>query len=226
MNESDSGHKYNLKDYKFSLRGQNLLLNPLKCIYWLEKKILLISDLHFGKATHFRKSGIPVPDTVHLKDLRNLQLLISKYNPSRIIFLGDLFHSDYNSAIDDFRSFIEQSTKVKPELVLGNHDVLEQQHYQFMTVYTHELIIPPFILTHKPLSEITNDCYNLCGHIHPSVSIRGPARQSFRVSCFYFSSDIGILPAFGNFTGVSKISIKSNEDQIFAIADDHIIRIQ
>ena len=30
-------------------------------MFWEEEKALIVSDLHFGKTGHFRKSGIAVP---------------------------------------------------------------------------------------------------------------------------------------------------------------------
>jgi uncharacterized protein len=73
---------------------------------------------------------------------------------------------------------------------------------------------------------MTFEFYNLCGHLHPSVQIHGKAKQSFRVDCFYFGKNQGILPAFGNFTGRSKMSVNKNEDKIFAIAENEIIALR
>jgi DNA ligase-associated metallophosphoesterase len=217
-------HKYNLKDYKFKHLGQNLLLHPYKSIFWKEKQILFISDLHFGKATHFRKGGIPIPEEVHEQDFIRMELLVKHYKPARIIFLGDLFHSEYNHSWQSFKHFIEFKIGIKPELVVGNHDVLQQKEYAFMNIYIDHLIIEPFILTHEPLDNKSDfKLYNLCGHLHPSISIKGSARQSFRVECFYFSKKHGILPAFGNFTGTSKLPVRLAEDQIFAIAENEVI---
>jgi DNA ligase-associated metallophosphoesterase len=217
-------HKYNLKDYKFNHLGQNLLLHPYKALFWKEKKILFLSDLHIGKAMHFRKSGIPVPEEVHKADFERLKFLFELYNPSRLIFLGDVFHSIYNAAWEEFRYLFTEIIKVRPELVVGNHDILDPEHYAFMDVHTHTLQIGPFILSHEPLDEDPAfDLYNLCGHLHPSVLISGHSKQSFRVECFYFSEKRGILPAFGNFTGTSKLSGKMNGNKIFAVTDEKII---
>lgn len=216
-----------MKDYKFKHLNQNLLLHPYKSVFWQEQKILLIADLHFGKATHFRKAGIPVPEDVHKEDFSRMELLVRHYNPARIIFLGDLFHSEYNHSWQSFKQFIETKIGIRPELIVGNHDVLEQKEYTFMDIYIDHLIIQPFILTHKPLDEQSSSrLYNLCGHLHPGISIRASARQSFRVECFFFSKNHGILPAFGNFTGTSKVSARSAEDQIFAIAENQVMLLQ
>jgi DNA ligase-associated metallophosphoesterase len=153
-----------------------------------------------------------------------MEHLVKQYKPSRIVFLGDLFHSEYNHSWKSFKNFIESRICIRPELVIGNHDILEQREYAFLDVYLDHLIIEPFILTHEPLDNKSKIAlYNLCGHLHPSIRINGSARQSFRVDCFYFSKKHGILPAFGNFTGSSKLPARSVEDQIFAIAENEVI---
>jgi uncharacterized protein len=217
-------HKYNLKDHKFIHLGQNLFLHPYKSLYWKEQKVLFLSDLHIGKAAHFRKSGIPIPEAVHHTDFSRLTHLIDYYKPDRLVILGDLFHSSYNAAWEKFRHLFTNQIALKPELVSGNHDILDAEHYAFMSIYNDSLIIEPFILSHIPLDQNNIfEFYNLCGHLHPSIVIYGRAKQSFRVDCFYFGKKHGILPAFGNFTGRSKMPSRNSEDKIFAVAENQIV---
>lgn len=215
-----------MKDFKFSHLGEILLLHPYKSIFWSEYKILLLADLHLGKAAHFRKYGIPIPETIHETDLDRLDFVVRKYKPERIIFLGDLFHSVYNKSWLKFRTFCKEKIHLKPELVIGNHDILDQSHYEFLTVHSEKIVIGPFVLSHKPMEkhELNGD-YNLCGHIHPSVKISGYAKQSLRVECFYFGKNHGILPAFGEFTGTSKIVKRTAKDNIFAVTNQEIIHL-
>ena len=195
-------------------------------MFWEKYKILLFADTHFGKAAHFRKSGIPVPEMIHQPDLEQIELLIKKYNPHRIIFLGDLFHSTYNNAWETFKQFCAQKIEFRPELVLGNHDILDHAHYDFLQVHTGNLIIEPFILSHKPLDiNQLNGLYNLCGHLHPSVKLSGLAKQSLRVECFYFNKNHGILPAYGSFTGTSKMPKRTPEDNVFVVTNQKIIHL-
>ncbi len=219
-------YKDNLKDHKFALLGQNLLIHPLKAIYWTEAKMLILADLHIGKATHFRKSGIPIPENVHQNDFNNLKILTDYYKPERLVFLGDLFHSEWNQSWNGFRSFITDEIGIKPELVAGNHDILEKDHYKFMHLHTNTLICEPFIFSHKPIDQAASaHYYNLSGHLHPGIVLGGVAKQNERIPCFYFGKKNGILPAFGNFTGTSRIMRMHAEDQILAIADNIIIPI-
>ena len=215
-----------MKDFKITQLGENLLLHPYKSLFWKRHKILLLADLHLGKATHFRKSGIPIPETIHKSDLDRIEQLINIYNPERIIILGDLFHSGYNSSWRIFKKFCANNINFIPELVLGNHDIMDESHYDFMKLYDYKIELPPFVLSHKPLLEDQlNGFYNICGHIHPSIKISGIARQSLRVECFYFGEQHGILPAFGKFTGTSKMPKRLKDDRVFAITNQKIIHL-
>lgn len=215
-----------MKDYKITHLGENLSLHPYKSLYWERRKILFLADVHFGKAAHFRKSGIPVPEIIHQFDLERIESLKQYYDPERIIILGDLFHSIYNETWMTFRKFCSQRIELIPELVLGNHDILEDNHYDFMKIHIDKLMLHPFVLSHKPIETDQLDShYNLCGHIHPSIRISGPARQSLRVECFYFGKYHGILPAFGNFTGTSKMPKQHNTDKAYAVTNQKIIHL-
>ncbi len=112
------------------------------------------------------------------------------------------------------------------ELVIGNHDVLGLATYQELNLIVHEesLLIDPFIFTHEPLLTPNNTFYNLSGHIHPSVLLRGKGKDKQRFACFYFGKHQGLLPAFGSFTGTAEIKTKQN-DQVYIIAENQVIAV-
>ncbi|MFY0601225.1 MAG: ligase-associated DNA damage response endonuclease PdeM [Cyclobacteriaceae bacterium] len=210
------------KEVLFNLLGQTLILHPLKSIYWKEQEALIISDLHLGKAAHFRKSGIPIPAEIHYHDFRNMNVLVSKYSPKTIIFLGDLFHSDYNEEWTDFIQWIETQGKVRIVLVRGNHDVLDDSLYQLPNFEVMESWnLSPFLFTHET---VDSDEYNISGHVHPAIRLQGSARQGVTLPCFYFDERSALMPSFGNFTGGYKIK-PAKSSRIFAVAEDNIIAL-
>jgi len=208
------------------IAGAELILHHHKAIYWPKEDILIISDAHLGKADHFRKSGIAVPQQVNKTNIARIEYLINEFTPSRVIFLGDLFHSTLNAAWKTFEKLINQFEKIEFELVMGNHDILPQSLYDssILRIYKEELIIPPFILTHIPLEE-KHEYYNLAGHLHPGVSLRGKAKQYLKLPCFYFSAWQGIVPAFGDFTGLYKMKPKDG-DKIYVVSGENIKRVK
>lgn len=67
---------------------------PQKALWIKDLETLLIADLHFGKAAHFRKSGIPIPEPIHAVDLERLRLLHSRLKP-RHTFFWEIFFTAF-----------------------------------------------------------------------------------------------------------------------------------
>jgi DNA ligase-associated metallophosphoesterase len=186
--------------------------------------MLLVADLHFGKINHFRKSGIPVPPKANDKNTELLINLLNQTRPDRIVFLGDLFHSHYNEEWEVVGQIRKHFSACSFELVLGNHDILSALQYErhSMIVYPSELREGNFVFTHEPLTLIPEGLYNLSGHVHPGVRLIGMGKQAMTLPCFYFGKDLGILPAFGSFTGLARVNPKK-EERIFVIAENKIM---
>ena len=55
--------------------------------------LLLVADLHLGKAESFQASGIPLPSDGDLSTLNLLLDLAAQLQPQRVVVLGDLIHS-------------------------------------------------------------------------------------------------------------------------------------
>ena len=104
--------------------GVELILHPLKSIWYPDQHSLIISDAHLGKTNHFRKSGIAIPDSVEATNFERLEKLFNLFNPQRVIFLGDLFHSHLNSAWERFEQLLQSFNHIAFDLVVGNHDIL------------------------------------------------------------------------------------------------------
>src|ERR1700710_1880148 len=104
---------------ELNLLDQHLLLLPEKAIYWKQENALIAADVHLGKSGHFRKAGIAIPQNIAQEDLAVLSDLIAQYKPNKLIFLGDLFHSELNTDWDWFALWREQFPKLQIILVKG-----------------------------------------------------------------------------------------------------------
>jgi DNA ligase-associated metallophosphoesterase len=210
---------------KVEIFGEQMELLPQKAVFWGRERILFLADVHLGKVNHFRRSGIPVPPKANERNLELIMDLVNLTKPDRVICLGDLFHSHYNPEWEVFGELVKHFVKISFELVLGNHDIMSEQQYVRKGIVIHNTLrIAPFIFTHHPLEEADNEFYNLSGHLHPGVNMRGKARQSVTLPCFYFGENRGLLPAFGTFTGMARIYPKKN-DRVFVIVEEKIIEI-
>lgn len=207
----------------FDLKGQIFTLLPQKALLWREEKTLIVSDIHLGKAGHFRKNGIAVPGNIHHKDLNILSELMTSYSVREVIFLGDLFHSELNTEWYYFLQWIDNYRHVSFNLVLGNHDILSREQYQEGGILLHERLVKgPFLFTHE--KEESSGLYNLSGHIHPGIKLHGAAKQRIRLPCFFFTSEYGYMPAFGQFTGLYTLE-KGKNDKVFALLKDQVISV-
>jgi DNA ligase-associated metallophosphoesterase len=212
----------------YHLLGQDLILLPQKAIYWQQEKALIVADVHLGKVGHFRKAGIAVPRDMEQTDLGELSDLIFEYKPQKLIFLGDLFHSDMNADWEWFRMWRQQHKKLEILLIRGNHDIIHDDHYIGLNISLHdELQIGPFLMLHHPLSEADlkdTDAHIFCGHIHPGVHLSGRGRQSVTIPCFAFGKKQVVLPSFGRFTG--RVAMRHQKtDRIFGVLKDKVIAI-
>jgi DNA ligase-associated metallophosphoesterase len=197
------------------------LLSTERCIFWEEEKILLLSDLHFGKTGHFRKEGIAVPQDVYKEDLQRLVAQIQFYKPTQLIIIGDMFHSHANRELDFFKKWRNDFTQLPIQLIRGNHDILQNDWYNDAGIDVVETShsVGPFSFTHdiaELKKEDTLQTYFFSGHIHPGISISGAGRQSLRFPCFYFAGQYAVLPAFSKFTGCHPIRPKRG-DNVFAV---------
>jgi DNA ligase-associated metallophosphoesterase len=200
-------------------------LYPQKAVFWKSQAALLLSDLHLGKINHFRKAGIPVPAKANDHNLEVFIDLIGMCKPKRVICLGDLFHSHYNAEWEVFGEVVRHFSSISFELVQGNHDIMSKYQYSRKGIEVRDTLqVGRFLLTHHPLETIPEGLYNIAGHIHPGVSLRGKGRQAMTLPCFYFSERQAYLPAFGKFTGLARIAPKK-QDKVFIVAEDKIVLV-
>ncbi len=207
----------------FKQLGQTLMLHASGAVYWAEEKCLLIADMHLGKATHFNAHGISIPRAVENKSLHRLLELLDIFSPEKCYFLGDLFHSRYNPVWDLFCDFLKQHNEIEWILVPGNHDILEKEKYHSSPLHISNpaINIGPYVFIHEQDPDQTEG-YQISGHVHPGVIMKGKGRQQLRMPCFCFGKKAAILPAFGEFTGMHTIR-PTKEDTVFVIADQHVL---
>ena len=205
-----------------SIKENTFILHPTGAIYWTERKILLIADVHLGKISHFRKAGMAVPHNAVFGNYRQLDVALSYFEPETLCFLGDLFHSSLNNEFVTFTDWVSR-IKVNVLLIAGNHDIINPQKYHDIGIPVHsELIVGDFLLTHHP--EDRSGFFNFSGHIHPAVRLRGSGRQWLKLPCFFKKESQMILPAFGDFTGTFLL-VPMQNDRIYAVTKDEVIMI-
>src|SRR3982751_2322108 len=103
--------------FSYKLMQQQLWLSAHRCVYWEEEKTLIVSDLHFGKTGHFRKSGIAVPQSVFKEDIQRLFHQVQYFQPAQLLVVGDFFHSSANKEMELFRKWRSDHETLPVKLV-------------------------------------------------------------------------------------------------------------
>lgn len=197
-------------------------LHPCGAVYWKERDILMISDVHLGKIAHFRKHGVALPPESALKNYKEMTAAIAYFSAGTVVFLGDLFHSARNLEWGEFDNWVKSVTS-KLILVAGNHDIIDPRHYRELNIeVVSEWTTDGFLLTHHP--ETRQGFFTFCGHVHPAIRLHGTGRQSLKLPCFFRTPHQMILPAFGHFTG-THFMVPEQHDCVYAIAKDKVIVI-
>ena len=136
---------------EIEIRGQAFQLLYQKAVFWKDTGTLLISDLHLGKITHFRKSGIAAPSAAYERNFSLLTELVEITKAERIFLLGDLFHSRFNNEWLRFTSWRNQFSSIDIRAVLGNHDILPPALFKEVNItLDDQLIEGEFLFTHHP----------------------------------------------------------------------------
>jgi uncharacterized protein len=216
--------------FRFKFHQQTLWLSPACCIFWEEESALILSDLHFGKSGHFRKSGIGIPQNIFKEDLQKLFAQIQFFKPRVLLIAGDMFHSSANKEMDFFIKWRNDFAQVQFKLIRGNHDILSAKFYKEanIDVVEDKLLIKDFCFTHdieSSCNDEKNDHFTFSGHMHPGIKMNGPGNQSLMLPCFYFSKKYAILPAFSAFTGLAKIKPVAS-DHVFVLLKTGVMQLQ
>ena len=208
------------------LAGETVFLLPERALYWPRKNMLIIADIHFGKAAAFRAQAIPVPHGTTAENLAALNSLIARHAIRHIVFLGDFLHArtarspGLLSALHDWRGV---HPALQLTLVRGNHDLHAGDPPDSLCI---EMVNEPheidgFCFCHHP--DLASSCYVLAGHVHPVYRLR-TASDTLRLPCFLIGPTRMILPSFGAFTGGYAIAPASDE-KIYVVAEQSVFPV-
>ncbi|OYU98933.1 MAG: DEAD/DEAH box helicase [Burkholderiales bacterium PBB5] len=181
-----------------------------------------------GKAVAFRRLGVPVPEATTAAALAQLDALLTATGARGIVFLGDLLHSVRSHAAGTqaaVQAWRDQHPALDLTLVRGNHDAHAGDPPAALGVRVVDgpLRIGPWALVHEPLA--VPGAYALAGHVHPCAVLSGRAGDRLRLPCFHFGAQVGVLPAFGPFTGMHALPAEAG-DQRFAVAGDQVAALR
>lgn len=216
---------------ELALAGERLQLLPGRAILLPRHATLLVADAHVGKAVSFRRLGVPVPRGTTTANLQALSDLLRQTAARRIVFLGDFLHSARArsaSTLGALARWRERHDDIELCLVRGNHDAQagDPPAALRIDVVDEPLRLGGLALAHHP--QPVAGAYVLAGHWHPCASFGGRANDRLRLPCFWFGDPerraVGILPAFGDFTGMHPIA-RGEGDRVWVVAEDRVVAL-
>ena len=180
----------NFNNHEFKINNDGVL-------FWLEKKIAIVSDLHLEKGSSFASLGQFIPPFDSEETLKKLINFLKTHEVQTIILLGDTFHdrgalNRMSSKVKSiFDSLVENYEII---FVLGNHE--NKMKSAFIKFY-ERYIVDDIHFLHEAVLEKK---YQISGHFHPVASLKINSKQ-ITEKCLIHSENHIIMPAFGEFTG-------------------------
>ncbi len=183
---------------EFSFAGQNLSALPSGALWWPERQLLCVSDLHLGKSERMaRRGGAILPPYDSQDTLDRLAKDLEHTRATTVICLGDSF-DDLDASLslpgpERLRIATLQAGR-RWIWIEGNHDPgpveLSGTH---LAEWTCDTLTFRHIAQPRAQGEIS-------GHYHPKATLRAGGLSITRPA-FLFDSNRLILPAFGTYTG-------------------------
>jgi uncharacterized protein len=209
---------------EIEVAGARLGLLSQRAACLLDQRTLLVADAHIGKAASFRRLGVPVPRGTTAQTLQVLSDAIAASGAQRVVFLGDLLHSARGRAPATLQALADwrrQHATLELLLVRGNHDNRAGDPPAALGIQAVDepLRVGGLLLCHHPQPRAEG--YVLAGHLHPGVVLGARAHQRLRLPCFHFGEHVGVLPAFGAFTGMHTLRPAAGE-RVYVVGDGEL----
>ena len=181
-----------------SLAGTALEARGSGALWWPERRLLAVSDLHLGKSGRIaRLGGAMLPPYETADTLARLEAEIRLLSPSVVVCLGDSFDDGAAAGLlaEEDRLWLTRLQAGRRWIwVSGNHD---PGPLDLGGALVGELVLGPLTFRHIALATETAE---ISGHYHPKAAVHARGRSVVR-PCFLIDADRLILPAFGTFTG-------------------------
>lgn len=182
-----------------ALCGRQLVADSSGTLYWPGEQTLLVADLHLEKGSAAAQRGSLLPPYDTRQTLMRLAEVIDRYDPARVIALGDSLHD--TGAAERIAPQDLEVLRVLQEgrewiWVTGNHDPKVDR--RFGGVARGDCEVGGLVLRHIPTQGAAT--HEIAGHMHPAarLSMYG---YSIRRPCFVANGRRLIMPAFGAFAG-------------------------
>jgi uncharacterized protein len=183
----------------FTLNGATLRADRFGALYWPERRVVVVSDLHFEKGSAFAARGVPLPPYDTAATLDRLEAVLRNHQPEQVICLGDSFHDQGASeriAPDALRRIQLLTPRYDWTWITGNHDPEPAAIWGGSALA--DIILGPLVFRHEAVAGAGPG--EISGHYHAKARVRLRGRSASG-QCFVTDGRRLMMPSFGAFTG-------------------------
>ena len=190
-----------MNDFTFTFCGARLSALGSGALWWPERDLLCLSDMHLGKSERMaRRRGSMLPPYESRDTLRRLRDDLSATGAGSVVCLGDSF--------DD----LEAARALPPEERALLHEIMQGRRWVWITgnhdpgpglaagAVCEELRLGPLHFCHIARPGPLSEPGEVSGHYHPKARLSAGASRISR-PCFLVDGERLILPAYGTYTG-------------------------
>ncbi len=181
------------------VNGVELQADLSGALIWPARRLAVVADLHFEKATAFAQRGQFLPPYDTAATLDKLEAVIARHKVERLICLGDSFHDgEAAGRLDPVQAerLRDLVARLEWTWIAGNHDPAPPAGLGGTVAEE----ITEGALTFRHEAEATSRGGEVSGHYHPKAAVRVRGKR-VSAPCFITDGRRLILPAFGAFTG-------------------------
>jgi hypothetical protein len=185
--------------HEISIAGASFTADASGALYLEAESLIVVADLHLEKGSSYARRRVLLPPYDTAATLAHLARVIGRYNPRRVIALGDSFH-DRDAAArmgEADRAALGALQAGRDWIwIAGNHDPAPPA--SLAGEAQDEIRIGPITFRHEPRAGAGQG--EIAGHLHPVARVVTP-RGSLRRRCFASDGERCVMPAFGAYAG-------------------------
>lgn len=164
--------------YPFRFAGAGFIARPSGALWWPDRRMLVVADLHLGRAERYaRRGGALLPPFEVQDTLERLASEIAALDPARVVSLGDAFDDDpaaHHIGAKDAALLRDMARDRDWIWISGNHDPGR------LPANLSGVVVPdlPGAIT---LRHQAGEGPDISGHMHPSTRLAGRRFRCFVV---------------------------------------------
>lgn len=184
--------------FKFSFCDVDLQALPSGILWWGDRRLLCVSDLHLGKSDRVARASGPLLPPYDTRDtLARLSEAIFALDPLTVVCLGDSF--DDLRALDgldpaDHKTLTAMMARRRWIWIEGNHD---PGPLDIGGSHMLEYELGGLTFRHQAKRTARGE---VSGHFHPKARVTHAKGTTTR-PCFLMDENRIVMPAFGAYTG-------------------------